>query len=413
MTTVDVAAHLRTMRAQVPLVQCITNTVVQQFSANVLLAAGAFARDAGPRGGRRPVRPHRERHPRELRHRDQPPAARRRCRDRSRRRIGHRSVLHRVLRRCRPPHPAHPPPRLVPPPHLHPRQRLGDRGAGRRRRGRKCRASNPQNEVDAVLDHAGCLSLLTPARSSPHPGPRDAIIDSHPDDPDSSCSPASQAAPTSCRSSWAPAARWPHSLRPTWRPPRTAGPGPLRRRRDRPRALSCPSLRRRRRALPRPPAPSPSPSLTPAYGVGDDLTAVDVDGRDRWKGHTDDHSRPRRHDRCRCHRHPDQPHPRTARGCSFPTTGSLYLVTDTEQRAAAGRTVLQTAAEAVAGGVGIVQICREHASDAEVAALTRDTISVIEAAGRSITPTTQAPAPTPAAPSSVPSPCSSTTGSRS
>src|SRR5699024_12206809 len=41
MTTVDVAAHLRTMRAQVPLVQCITNTVVQQFSANVLLAAGA------------------------------------------------------------------------------------------------------------------------------------------------------------------------------------------------------------------------------------------------------------------------------------------------------------------------------------------------------------------------------------
>lgn len=41
MTTVDVAAHLTTMRAQVPLVQCITNTVVQQFSANVLLAAGA------------------------------------------------------------------------------------------------------------------------------------------------------------------------------------------------------------------------------------------------------------------------------------------------------------------------------------------------------------------------------------
>lgn len=41
MTTVDVAAHLRTMRTQVPLVQCITNTVVQQFSANVLLAAGA------------------------------------------------------------------------------------------------------------------------------------------------------------------------------------------------------------------------------------------------------------------------------------------------------------------------------------------------------------------------------------
>ncbi|GAA4517343.1 hydroxyethylthiazole kinase [Brevibacterium yomogidense] len=41
MTSVDVAGHLSRMRAQVPLVQCITNTVVQQFSANVLLAAGA------------------------------------------------------------------------------------------------------------------------------------------------------------------------------------------------------------------------------------------------------------------------------------------------------------------------------------------------------------------------------------
>lgn len=85
-----------------------------------------------------------------------------------------------------------------------------------------------------------------------------------------------------------------------------------------------------------------------------------------------------------------------------PYDWSLYLVTDTEQCAAAGRTVPQTAAEAVAGGVGIVQIRDKHASDAEVAALTRDTISVIEAAGRSITPTTQAPAPTPAAPSERP-----------
>ncbi|WP_084499469.1 hydroxyethylthiazole kinase [Brevibacterium album] len=35
------AASLERVRASVPLVQCITNTVVQQFSANVLLAAGA------------------------------------------------------------------------------------------------------------------------------------------------------------------------------------------------------------------------------------------------------------------------------------------------------------------------------------------------------------------------------------
>ena len=69
-----------------------------------------------------------------------------------------------------------------------------------------------------------------------------------------------------------------------------------------------------------------------------------------------------------------------------PYDWSLYLVTDTAQCAAAGRTVPQTAAEAVAGGVGIVQIRDKHASDAEVAALTRDTISAIRATGRSITP---------------------------
>lgn len=69
-----------------------------------------------------------------------------------------------------------------------------------------------------------------------------------------------------------------------------------------------------------------------------------------------------------------------------PYDWSLYLVTDTEQCAAAGRTVPQTAAEAVAGGVGIVQIRDKHASDAEVAALTRDTIAAIEATGRSISP---------------------------
>ncbi|SLM94769.1 thiamine phosphate synthase [Brevibacterium yomogidense] len=69
-----------------------------------------------------------------------------------------------------------------------------------------------------------------------------------------------------------------------------------------------------------------------------------------------------------------------------PYDWSLYLVTDTAQCAAAGRTVPQTAAEAVAGGVGIVQIRDKHASDAEVAALTRETIAAIEATGRSISP---------------------------
>lgn len=73
-----------------------------------------------------------------------------------------------------------------------------------------------------------------------------------------------------------------------------------------------------------------------------------------------------------------------------PYDWSLYLVTDTAQCAAAGRTVPQTAAEAVAGGVGIVQIRDKHASDAEVAALTRETIAAIEAIGRSITPATSA-----------------------
>lgn len=73
-----------------------------------------------------------------------------------------------------------------------------------------------------------------------------------------------------------------------------------------------------------------------------------------------------------------------------PYDWSLYLVTDTAQCAAAGRTVPQTAAEAVAGGVGIVQIRDKHASDAEVAALTRETIAAIEATGRSITPATSA-----------------------
>jgi len=69
-----------------------------------------------------------------------------------------------------------------------------------------------------------------------------------------------------------------------------------------------------------------------------------------------------------------------------PYDWSLYLVTDSAQCAAAGRTVPQTVAEAVAGGAGIVQIRDKHASDEEVAALTRDTIAAIEATGRTIAP---------------------------
>ena len=41
MTTFDLSIPPQLLRERVPLVQCITNTVVQQFSANVLLAAGA------------------------------------------------------------------------------------------------------------------------------------------------------------------------------------------------------------------------------------------------------------------------------------------------------------------------------------------------------------------------------------
>lgn len=85
-----------------------------------------------------------------------------------------------------------------------------------------------------------------------------------------------------------------------------------------------------------------------------------------------------------------------------PYDWSLYLVTDTEQCAAAGRTVPQTAAEAVAGGVGIVQIRDKHASDAEVAALTRDTIAAIEATGRSISPVADSDPATASGPDATP-----------
>lgn len=71
---------------------------------------------------------------------------------------------------------------------------------------------------------------------------------------------------------------------------------------------------------------------------------------------------------------------------------TLYLVTDTAMCEAAGRTVAQTVAEAVAGGAGIVQIRDKDASDDRVAQLTRDTVAAITALGRTITPTEGAPA---------------------
>lgn len=69
-----------------------------------------------------------------------------------------------------------------------------------------------------------------------------------------------------------------------------------------------------------------------------------------------------------------------------PYDWSLYLVTDTAMCRAAGRTVAQTVAEAVAGGAGIVQIRDKDSSDAEVAQMTRDTVAALAAIGRTITP---------------------------
>ncbi|GAA4517346.1 thiamine phosphate synthase [Brevibacterium yomogidense] len=69
-----------------------------------------------------------------------------------------------------------------------------------------------------------------------------------------------------------------------------------------------------------------------------------------------------------------------------PYDWSLYFVTDTAMCQAAGRTVAQTVAEAVAGGAGIVQIRDKDSSDAEVAQMTRDTVAALAAIGRTITP---------------------------
>lgn len=58
---------------------------------------------------------------------------------------------------------------------------------------------------------------------------------------------------------------------------------------------------------------------------------------------------------------------------------TLYLVTDPAQCAAAGRSVADTVAEAVAGGAGIVQVRDKDASDEEFAAVA---LAVLEAVAR-------------------------------
>ena len=58
----------------------------------------------------------------------------------------------------------------------------------------------------------------------------------------------------------------------------------------------------------------------------------------------------------------------------------LYLVTDSAQCEAAGRSVAETVAEAVAGGVGIVQVRDKDIDDAAFYSLTRQVIAAIDSA---------------------------------
>ncbi|WP_245579721.1 bifunctional hydroxymethylpyrimidine kinase/phosphomethylpyrimidine kinase [Brevibacterium album] len=60
-----------------------------------------------------------------------------------------------------------------------------------------------------------------------------------------------------------------------------------------------------------------------------------------------------------------------------PYDWTLYLVTDTAQCASAGRTVAQTVAAALAGGVGVVQVRDKEAGDAEVEELTREVLAAV------------------------------------
>lgn len=181
MTTVDVAAHLRTMRAQVPLVQCITNTVVQQFSANVLLAAGAspamldheadaaqFARIAnGILVNFGTATSH------QLLAADAATAAAAEADTPwvldpvSYGGVDHRTVHIRRL--------AHSRPTCI---RGNASEIAALTGAGAGGRG-----IESTDEVDAILDHAGRLATDTGAIIAAS-GPRDAILDAHPDDPD-------------------------------------------------------------------------------------------------------------------------------------------------------------------------------------------------------------------------------------
>ena len=60
----------------------------------------------------------------------------------------------------------------------------------------------------------------------------------------------------------------------------------------------------------------------------------------------------------------------------------LYLVTDSAQCEAAGRSVAETVAEAVAGGVGIVQVRDKDIDDGDFYSLTRQVIAAVDAATR-------------------------------
>ncbi|WP_166973247.1 thiamine phosphate synthase [Brevibacterium atlanticum] len=60
----------------------------------------------------------------------------------------------------------------------------------------------------------------------------------------------------------------------------------------------------------------------------------------------------------------------------------LYLVTDTAQCAAAGRTVAETVQAAVAGGVGIVQVRDKVIDDGDFYSLTRQVIAAVDTATR-------------------------------
>ena len=70
----------------------------------------------------------------------------------------------------------------------------------------------------------------------------------------------------------------------------------------------------------------------------------------------------------------------------------LYLVTDSAQCEAAGRSVAETVQAAVAGGVGIVQVRDKDIDDGDFYSLTRQVIAAVDAA---------TPPPVPAAPVTV------------